>query len=104
MFSSCSALKMAPALPATTLADFCYMGMFSGCTALSSVTMLATDVSAYMCLENWLNEAGTNVQGGACPTLTLYNYDVYNQIQEQIRKYDFNYLPELWSYNIRYKY
>ena len=125
MFSSCSALETAPALPATTLAEYCYAQMFSGCseltttpelpaetlafgcynkmfsgcTALSSVTMLATDVSAEMCLENWLNEAGTNVQN---PTLTLYNEDVYNEIQKQISEYYFNYLPYNW--NTQYKY
>ena len=103
MFSGCTALETTPVLPAETLAVGCYYEMFFGCTALSSVTMLATDVRAERCLENWLNEAGTNVQGAA-PTLTLYNSKVYNQIQEQIRDYGFNYLPELWSYNIQYKY
>lgn len=100
MFSGCTALTTAPELPANTLAALCYYGMFCGCTALSSVTMLATDVSADMCLENWLYEAGTNVQG-AVPTLTLYNSDVLNQIQE-LKKYGFNYLPNNW--NIWYKY
>ena len=99
MFSGCSALTTAPELPADTLAFGCYNEMFSGCTALSSVTMLATDVSAEMCLENWLNEAGTSVQN---PTLTLYNEDVYDKIQEQIYNYNFNYLPYNW--NIQYKY
>ena len=98
MFSNCSSLKTAPELPAETLKPYCYKEMFSGCSALTSVTMLATDVSAEMCLENWLYEAGTNVQG-AVPTLTLYNYDVHNKIQN----YGFNYLPEIWS-NIQYKY
>ena len=102
MFSGCSALTTAPELPAETLADGCYMEMFSYCSSLSSVTMLATDVSAEMCLENWLDEAGTNVQG--YPTLTLYNSKVYNQIQEQINNNNFNYLPGIWRYKIRYKY
>ena len=101
MFGDCTALSTAPELPAKTLAESCYMGMFRGCTALSSVTMLATNVSAYMCLENWLNGAGTSVQN---PTLTLYNYDVYNKIQEQINNNNFNYLPGIWGYNIQYKY
>ena len=39
-------LTTAPALSATTLADFCYYGMFDGCTKRNSVTMLATDISA----------------------------------------------------------
>jgi len=74
--------------------------MFRGCTALSSVTMLATDVSAEMCLENWLSEAGTNVQGYRI--LTLSNQGVYNEIQELQNNYGFNYLPYNWS--IEYKY
>ena len=102
MFFDCTALTTAPELPAETLAFGCYMDMFSGCTALSSVTMLATNVSAEMCLENWLYDAGTNVQG--YPTLTLYNPDVYNKIQEQINNNNFNYLPGIWRYNIQYKY
>ena len=100
MFKGCTKLTTAPDLPATTLAWSCYREMFRGCTALSSVTMLATDVSADMCLENWLDEAGTNVQG--YPTLSLYNEDVYKQIQEQISEYHFNYLPYYWR--IQYKY
>ena len=105
MFSYCSALETAPELPATTLAKSCYMDMFSGCTALSSVTMLAIDVSAERCLENWLYGAGTNDQGWGWPypTLTLYNYDVRNKILE-LQNNGCNYLPELWSYDIRYKY
>ena len=102
MFSGCRALTTAPTLTAETLAVGCYSEMFSGCTALSSVTMLATDVSAEMCLDHWLYDAGTNVQG--YPTLTLYNSKVYNQIQEQINNNNFNYLPGIWRYKIRYKY
>ena len=100
MFCGCSNLTTAPELPAETLAVSCYQEMFSGCSALSSVTMLATDVFVDMCLENWLNDAGTNIQGAA-PTLTLNNEDVYTQIQEQNNN-GFHYLPEIWS-NIKYK-
>ena len=41
-------------LPATTLADYCYSQMFSGCSSLNSITMLATDISATSCLTNWV--------------------------------------------------
>lgn len=34
MFYGCTSLTQAPALPATTLADGCYRGMFEGCTSL----------------------------------------------------------------------
>lgn len=48
LFSGCSALGSAPALPATTLAESCYSGMFWGCTALVSAPELpATTLSDY---------------------------------------------------------
>ena len=34
MFTGCTSLTQAPALPAMTLADFCYRSMFQGCTSL----------------------------------------------------------------------
>ena len=34
MFYGCTSLTQAPALPATTLANYCYRGMFFGCTSL----------------------------------------------------------------------
>ena len=51
----CTSLTAAPALCATTLADRCYDSMFYGCTNLSSVTCLATDISALDCTDNWLS-------------------------------------------------
>ena len=55
MFSFCTSLTSAPELPATTLAEYCYESMFRGCTSLNSVTCLATDISASNCTHNWLN-------------------------------------------------
>lgn len=40
MFYNCTALTTAPALPATTMAPSCYQSMFYGCTALTSVPTL----------------------------------------------------------------
>ena len=54
MFSDCTALTTTPELPATTLTDDCYYGMFSCCTNLNYIKMLATDISANGCLENWV--------------------------------------------------
>ena len=85
MFSGCTSLIEAPALPATTLESACYNGMFMRCTSLtkapilpaakleptcylmmfynssnlSEVTMLATDVTAEGCMENWLTGTAT---------------------------------------------
>ena len=57
MFSSCESLTTAPELRAATLAPGCYSQMFENCTKLSSVTCLATNISAD-CLYGWLSEAG----------------------------------------------
>jgi hypothetical protein len=34
MFSGCTSLMGVPVLPATTLKNSCYEGMFEGCTSL----------------------------------------------------------------------
>ena len=44
MFNGCTNLTTAPALPATTLADFCYLSMFNGCTSLK---ISATQTAEY---------------------------------------------------------
>ena len=65
MFYNCTSLTTAPELPATTLADYCYTYMFEGCTSLNHITMLATDISAYDCLFNWVynvSSSGTFVK------------------------------------------
>ena len=59
MFSGCTALTTAPELPAATLTNYCYHQMFNGCKKLSSVTCLATDITATSCLSDWLKDAGT---------------------------------------------
>ena len=115
MFNGCTDLKSAPALPATELADYCYNNMFNGCTALtqapelkastiktscysymfdgcsnlSSVTMLAEDVSVEHYLMQWLKNAGTSAQSR---TLKLKNSDVYNALKSQS-----HYLPDNWK-------
>lgn len=39
MFSNCTSLTTAPALPATTLATLCYYYMFNNCTSLNEITV-----------------------------------------------------------------
>ena len=60
MFSNCTSLVVAPDLPATTLVGNCYQYMFDGCKKLSHVKMLATNVSASKCLENWLSNVASS--------------------------------------------
>ena len=55
MFNGCTSLTAAPELPAATLVNWCYYRMFYGCTNLSNITMLATDISASGCLNDWVS-------------------------------------------------
>jgi len=43
MFYNCSSLTVAPCLPATTLTNQCYQGMFRNCTSLSSIEVAFTE-------------------------------------------------------------
>ena len=54
MFAGCTNLTTAPVLHAAYLAESCYSYMFSDCVKLNEVTILAIDISASDCLDNWL--------------------------------------------------
>ena len=54
MFQGCTKLTTGPALPATTLADFCYAHMYEECRNLNHVICLATNKSASDCTTDWL--------------------------------------------------
>ena len=86
MFNGCTALTQAPELKASTIKTSCYSFMFDGCSNLSSVTMLAEDVSVEHYLMQWLEHAGTSAQSR---TLKLKNSDVYNALKSQS-----HYLPD----------
>lgn len=49
MYKNCTSLITPPALPATTLANECYLNMFSGCTALTSIPNLPATQLGYYC-------------------------------------------------------
>ena len=55
MFKGCTALTESPDLNATGISTYGYGGMFDGCTSLSAVTCLATNISASNCTNDWLN-------------------------------------------------
>jgi hypothetical protein len=63
MFKDCTSLVSAPELPATILTRWVYTNMFNGCTSLSYVKILATDISA----------SGTIVSSNGCLTGWLSN-------------------------------
>jgi hypothetical protein len=72
MFKDCTSLTTAPELPATTLMDHCYREMFNGCKKLNYIKMLATNISASYCLNNWVKNVastGTFVKNSTMTTL-----------------------------------
>lgn len=54
MFTSCTALTTAPELKAQRLEDTCYKQMFKNCNQLSSITCLATDLTALASTDAWV--------------------------------------------------
>lgn len=65
MFKECTNITTAPVLPATTLQPWCYEQMFYSCRKLNYIKMLATDISADRCLDNWVynvSQTGTFVK------------------------------------------
>ena len=72
MFQNCTSLTTAPELPATTLANYCYYYMFLRCSKLNYIKMLATDIFASRCLNNWVYgvaSTGTFVKNPAMNSL-----------------------------------
>jgi len=65
MFSGCQTFIVPPSLIATTLARGCYREMFYRCTSLAIVITYADDISASGCLTTWLQDVA--------PTGTFYN-------------------------------
>lgn len=61
MFYGCTSLISAPVLSAATLTDHCYEEMFKGCSALNSVTCLATNgFEETDCLKNWMSDVNSS--------------------------------------------
>ena len=74
MFSECTSLTTAPVLPATTFAESCYGSMFKRCSNLNYIKMLATDVSAGSYLYRWVegvSSTGTFVKNPALSEETI---------------------------------
>ena len=55
MFSTCPSLTTAPELPATTLTSNCYRNMFYNCTSLNYIKAMFTTTPSTAYTENWVN-------------------------------------------------
>ncbi len=59
MFHYCNNLEEAPLLPALSLTEGCYNSMFAECNKLNHIEMMATNIGAEDCLDNWVNGVAT---------------------------------------------
>ena len=72
MFSGCTSLSTAPVLPATTLASSCYSNMFNGCTSLTAAPVLpATTLTGTYCYSNMFNGCTSLATAPVLPATTL---------------------------------
>lgn len=55
MFWGCTNITEGMDLPALTLADACYSGMYQNCSNLTKIKMLATNISINRCLDSWVS-------------------------------------------------
>ena len=76
-------MATAPVLPATTLADACYSGMFLGCSALTSITVHFTEWSPANATMAWV--------GSVSGTGTFYHTGLTDLTQ------DANHIPSGWT-------
>ena len=74
LFKGCTSLTKAPALPATTLSDYCYYYLFDGCKSLKEVRISATK-TATGALANWLANASTTGDLYCDPSATIFPPD-----------------------------
>ena len=68
MFNGCTSLITAPELPAITLVDYCYNGMFQNCTNLNYIKAMFTTTPSTSYTNNWVSgvaSSGTFVKNSA---------------------------------------
>ncbi len=74
LFESCSSLTSAPALPAISLANYCYYNMFYGCTSLTEAPALPATRLAGSCYDSMFQGCTALSEAPALPATSLANY------------------------------
>ena len=74
MFSGCTSLVNAPELPATTLAEYCYNSMFNNCTSLVNAPELPATTLANGCYSDMFDNCTSLVNAPELPATTLAVY------------------------------
>ena len=71
MFYGCTSLTTAPKLPAKTLASYCYHHMFSGCTSLTTAPKLPAETLAEICYQGMFSGCTSLSTAPELPAETL---------------------------------
>ena len=71
MFSGCTSLTEAPELPATTLANYCYQNMFYNCTSLTTAPALPATTLAQSCYYQMFSNCTSLTTAPELPATTL---------------------------------
>ena len=82
MFQGCTSLIQAPALPATTLANNCYYSMFQDCTSLTQAPSLPATTLAWNCYWRMFQGCTSLTQAPALPATTLVESCYYGMFQD----------------------
>ena len=79
LFSGCTSLTTAPELPATTLTKYCYNSMFSGCTSLVNAPELPATVLRSSCYFGMFNGCTSLTTAPELPATTI-GYSSYEKM------------------------
>jgi len=77
MFQSCTSLTTVPVLSATTLVSNCYVGMFRGCTSLTQAPVLSAATLANSCYRQMFNGCTSLTTAPELPATELADYCYY---------------------------
>lgn len=77
MFGSCTSLIQAPHLPATSLASYCYASMFYGCTSLEQAPTLPATTLVANCYRQMFRDCSKLTQAPILPATTLVSNCYY---------------------------
>ena len=94
MFNGCTSLTTAPELPATTLAPGCYVNMFYGCTSLTTAPELPATTLAQSCYMNMFHGCTSLTTAPELPATTLANY-CYNYMFQDCT--NLNYIKAMFT-------
>ena len=73
MFSGCTSLTTAPELPATKLAQYCYQSMFQGCTALTTAPEIPATTVMSGCCQSMFQGCTSLTTAPTLPSITQIN-------------------------------